>query len=278
MKKLLLIFLLIILAMQCTGCNKIETNTIETSYSPFEEATDNSTSETNSENAVNGESSKKAIKVKRQIAAHRVIAEYYYNESGDITSKTTYTYDSNDNAGMESTTDYQYDNHEFMKVTTTWNNGTIEETTYDYEYNDSGNITTKYENFSDSNGTIINMKTIYDYNSDGRISREWRGTADQAPSDEEYTYYEYDDSGNLIAARHKNPLVNYPDEEYEYDENHLLICKFTRNSSGQIRSVFRYSYNDNNDLIKVTENRYKDNGEESETTQLVEQYEYDYYL
>lgn len=278
MKKLLLIFLLIILAMQCTACNEKETSMLETSCSPFEEATDNNTSETNSENAVNGESSKKAIKVKRQIAAHRVIAECYYNAFGDVTSKTTYTYDSNDNASIESTTDYQYDNHELMKVTTTWNSGTIEETTYDYEYNNNGDVTTKYEYFSDSNGTIINTKTIYDYDSNGRVTKEWRGAADQTPSVEEYTYYEYDDSGNLIAARHKNPLVNYLDEEYEYDENHLLICKFTRNSSGQIRSVFRYSYNDNSDLIKVTENRYKDNGEESETTQLVEQYEYDYYL
>lgn len=215
--------------------------------------------------------------------------EIYYNENGQQTSYMTYDGSGNVTTGMV----YEYNENGDMSSEKWYpESETSMYVEYTYDYDDIGKKTIQYEKTVDQ--TEPSVKAEYNYHGDGYLEREiiyYNGgqyyeehtyDADghvlsvlsyDSGAQQGYTYYEYDEYGNVTAQRFFSPMYGEVTLtfENEYDAEGNLIASTGYYPDGSIFSTTQNVYisgETSEDVYSFDElnNQLNDMQGESETT------------
>lgn len=173
--------------------------------------------------------------------SERTVISYAYDESGNLIHESEdmqshrYSYDKDGNV-IESTSTYYYNGEETVQRT------------YEYEFNEKGELIRETTNSDDGDNSVVSYK----YDEKGRmIEKAVEGLGMGS------FFYEYDESGNLVREDTYDGTYYY-----KYDQNGHM----TEKTSGQSKTT--YQYDDLGNL--VTEIEYYSGEERGRTG-----YEYD---
>lgn len=199
---------------------------------------------------------------------HKYTYSYEYDDNDNVS--TMLTYDINGNLIYKRT--YEYDERGLLQLITAYSlNGEM------------GGGQTKYERKFDDNGY---MTDVFTYNGKGEFNSHTKREYDKYGNvtllaDLNYLgeigvkrTYEYDEKGNLLLETKYISGEYWEKTEYQYDENGNLTLT-TKYSADKKQSPVkvRYKYNENNDLISITELPYRVNGYSSLIIEYVMEYD-----
>lgn len=296
MKRLISLFLILMLAFSLVSCKKsdynealelLENGDFDKAYCLFEDLgdykdakdylgkfyfvpveivvteSDDETETTKIEIGKNGLTSKVTYIWEEDDEIETEINEYTYDNSGNIISETW-----SDDSGIYCTLTYSYDDHGSLIRTIT-------------SYRDDEDYVTNYQHTYDSLGNII--KTVksedgeervytYVYDGDGNLVNETITAHDGYFCSRTYTY---DESGNLIEERTEES--NFSEvTDYLYDDKGNLVKKTRTSSYGfsgsyeftydKCGNVTQISYSDSNDYGYTEVYKYDSHGNAVECT------------
>ena len=185
-----------------------------------------------------------------------------YNSDGELTSQTSYTYDSKGNTKKEVNKNREFDHvddkYKWIKSTTTYtrtyySNGNIKKAVSKYStsgsytsyYNSNGVLTKTVDKYK-TDGKMITIVTTYKYRSNGKIKSSVTKRNQILKSKSTFDSNgrvkkrkEYDDKGKKVIRT----------TTYSYKTSNGRIIQETEKTSDGSKYVFNYKYNQKGDEI-----------------------------
>lgn len=165
------------------------------------------------------------------------VIDLTYDENGKLIKEVVTKEDNSSDKSYVSLCEYSYD--EFGNCTrdyTEWSDGDSTERKYSYTYDGNGNILTKTD---DTNGDVY----TYTYDENGNVLTE--------NADDSYVVsYVYDDAGNILSK--KKEFLGYTSVEtweYSYDNNGNKVFRKHTDEEGKIKEA-TYKYDTAGNLLE----------------------------
>jgi YD repeat-containing protein len=184
---------------------------------------------------INGEYKGKYYGTWEYDSNNNLLSYTVYNEAGEITEKTEYTYDSEGNVLTEyedrglgiCESEYSYDSNGNVISYIQYYNSDLEHITK-YLYNDSGLLIQQTSTTYSDDGEET-TESFFEYDENGNLVKE-------SDTDGTYTEYVYDTYGNLLTESASDGTVT----EYTYDENGNMLTDRRIDPDGTVKRRTEY--------------------------------------